>query len=70
MAVKEEPMAESVLEADVAKSRNQMQELVDRSEIADLVSRLGLWLDEKRFDYAPSIFVEDATATGRRSGRT
>ena len=54
-------MAESVLEADVAKSRNQMQELVDRSEIADLVSRLGLWLDEKRFDDAPSIFVEDAT---------
>jgi SnoaL-like domain len=39
-----------------------LQELIDRGEIAELVSRLGLWLDEKRFDEARSILTEDATA--------
>jgi hypothetical protein len=39
-----------------------MQELTDRQAITDLVSRLGLWLDEKRFDAAPTIFTEDVTA--------
>lgn len=39
----------------------QMQELADRAEIADLVSRLGLWLDEQRFDGARSILTEDIT---------
>ena len=39
-----------------------VQELIDRSEITDLVSRLGLWLDEKRWDEARSILTEDATA--------
>jgi hypothetical protein len=39
-----------------------LQELTDRSEITELVSRLGVWLDEKRFDEARSIITEDATA--------
>ena len=39
-----------------------LQTLVDRSEIADLVSRLGLVLDEGRFDEMRSLLVEDATA--------
>jgi len=39
-----------------------LQELVDRSEITELVSRLGVWLDEKCFDEARSILTEDATA--------
>jgi SnoaL-like domain len=39
-----------------------LQELIDRGEIAELVSRLGLWLDEKRFDEARSILTEEATA--------
>jgi hypothetical protein len=39
-----------------------LQELIDRSEITELVSRLGVWLDEKRFDEARSILTEDATA--------
>jgi hypothetical protein len=29
-----------------------LHDLTDRREIADLVSRLGLWLDEGRFDEA------------------
>jgi hypothetical protein len=34
----------------------------DFHEIAQLVDRLGLWLDEKRFDEACLILTEDATA--------
>jgi hypothetical protein len=38
-----------------------MQELMDRQAIADLISRLGLWLDEKRFDEARSVLTEAVT---------
>jgi len=55
-------MAEFVAQGDVAQSRHRVQELLDRTEITDLISRLGLWLDEKRFDDARSILTEDATA--------
>src|SRR5262249_13022058 len=40
----------------------ELKELLDRHEIAGLVDRLGLWLDEKRFDEAPTILTEHATA--------
>jgi 3-phenylpropionate/cinnamic acid dioxygenase small subunit len=36
-----------------------MPDLADRLAITDLVSGLGRWLDEKRFDEAPTIFVDD-----------
>ncbi|HEV7720475.1 MAG TPA: nuclear transport factor 2 family protein [Iamia sp.] len=36
--------------------------LADRSEIADLVNRLGRVLDEGRFDEMRSLLVEEATA--------
>ncbi len=45
--------------AEDVQLRRQLGELLDRNEIASLVSRLGLLLDEKRFDDAPSIFTED-----------
>jgi 3-phenylpropionate/cinnamic acid dioxygenase small subunit len=38
-----------------------IHDLTDRREITDLVSRLGLWLDEGRFDEAPSILIDDVT---------
>lgn len=47
------------------------QELTDRAELIDLVSRQGLWLDERRFDESASIFTPDATvstAGGRAEG--
>jgi 3-phenylpropionate/cinnamic acid dioxygenase small subunit len=47
---------------DATESRRLLQELVDRNEITDLVSRLGVWLDDKQFDDAPSILTEDASA--------
>lgn len=36
--------------------------LQDRAEIEDLVHRLGVYLDERRFDDLRGILVEDATA--------
>jgi hypothetical protein len=39
-----------------------LQQLADRSEITDLVNRLGVVLDEGRFDEMRSLLVEDATA--------
>jgi hypothetical protein len=38
-------------------------ELADRLAITDLVSHLGLWLDEKRFDDARSVLVEDVSVS-------
>ena len=38
-----------------------LQGIFDRQAIADLISGLGLWLDEKRFDEARSILSEDVT---------
>lgn len=55
-------MVDARQNADVAQFERLLRELTDRNEITDLVSRLGLWLDEKRFDEAPSIFTEDAAA--------
>jgi hypothetical protein len=50
----------------------KVQQLVDRNEITDLVSRLGVSLDEGRFDELQSFLVEEATAStpgGAREGR-
>lgn len=49
------------------------QELTDRADLTDLVSRQGLWLDERRFDESASIFTSDATVEtqgGRAEGLT
>ena len=35
----------------------------DRQEITDLISRLGRWLDDKRFDAARSVLTEDVTVS-------
>lgn len=48
-----------------------LQDLTDRQAITDLVSRLGLWLDEKRFYDTEALFTEDvtvATPGGRAHG--
>ncbi|WP_433178709.1 nuclear transport factor 2 family protein [Actinoallomurus sp. CA-150999] len=37
-------------------------ERTDSAELVALVTRLGIWLDEKRFDEARTIFTEDAAA--------
>lgn len=52
-------MVDAIENADVAQLRRYLRELADRNEIVDLASRLGLWLDEKRFDEAGTVFTED-----------
>jgi len=39
----------------------QISQIGDRQAIADLIARLGLMLDEKQFEDAPSILVDDVT---------
>ena len=40
-----------------------LQEMVDRQALADLISRLGLMLDQKRFAEAKSVLTEDIVVT-------
>ncbi len=53
-------------------SADQMlHDLADRIELTDLVSRLGYWLDDKRWDEASSILTEDvsvSTSSGSTNG--
>ena len=37
----------------------QLQEMIDRQAIADLISRLGQMLDQKSFENATSVLTED-----------
>src|SRR5262245_59391446 len=46
---------------NMEKSMSQLQELLDRSDLTNLVSRLGVWLDEKRWEEARSVLTEDVT---------
>jgi hypothetical protein len=48
---------------DAGRFEHQVAELVDRNEITDLVYRLGVSLDEGRFNDLRSIFTEDSTAS-------
>jgi hypothetical protein len=53
-------------------TESAVRDLIDRMEIADLVTRLGMALDEGRFDEMAELLVEDATARtpgGRAEGR-
>jgi hypothetical protein len=57
--------------ANSSSANQELRDLADRIELTDLVSRLGLWLDEKRFDDANSILTEDVwvrTSTGSVEG--
>jgi SnoaL-like domain len=56
-----------------ADSQRTLQELYDRMEITDLVYRLGVCLDEGRFDDMRDLLAEDATVKtpgGEASGRS
>lgn len=51
---------------------DRLQEFADRADLAHLLARQGLWLDELRFDETAEIFTADATATtpgGQAKGR-
>jgi ketosteroid isomerase-like protein len=44
---------------EIETLRREVQALTDRQAVADLIDRLGLWLDEKRFAEARAILAED-----------
>jgi hypothetical protein len=48
-----------MIDHDTATLPPATRELVDRSEVTDLISRLGVWLDEQRIDDLGAIFTED-----------
>jgi SnoaL-like domain len=56
-------MNSAIPQDNPTESQRRLQELIDRTEITDLVSRLGIWLDDKRWDEARSILTEDVTAS-------
>ena len=43
-----------------------IRELADRSELADLVSRHSLWIDEQRYDESDRLFTADVVVQSRR----
>jgi hypothetical protein len=50
---------------------SRLQELADRADLAELVARLGQWLDEQRFDGAAALLTSDAvvrTQSGQSRG--
>ena len=40
--------------------------LADRAELADLVARHSLWIDERRYDETDRLFTEDVVVTSPR----
>jgi SnoaL-like protein len=45
--------------AELETLRAELRALQDRQAVTDVVDRLGLWLDEKRFDEAREILTDD-----------
>ncbi|MFL1381645.1 MULTISPECIES: nuclear transport factor 2 family protein [unclassified Nocardiopsis] len=43
-----------------------VRELADRAELADLVARHSLWIDEGRYDESDRLFTEDVVFTSAR----
>ncbi|WP_350280013.1 nuclear transport factor 2 family protein [Kribbella sp. HUAS MG21] len=43
-----------------------LRELIDRAELADLVARHSLWIDEQRYDESDQLFTEDVVVESRR----
>jgi hypothetical protein len=63
------PMSTNV---NAQQQQQQVQDLVDRTEITDLVYSLGAFLDERRFDDMRSLLVDEATVRtpgGTAAGR-
>jgi SnoaL-like domain len=55
-------MTRDALVRDATQLGRQLQQIGNRSAVTDLVNRLGVWLDEKRFDEVRSIFTENAAS--------
>ncbi|GAB3656837.1 nuclear transport factor 2 family protein [Glycomyces tarimensis] len=44
----------------------RIQDLADRAELADLVARHSLWIDERRYDESDRLFTDDVVVTSLR----
>lgn len=47
-------------------SETLLRTLADRAELADLVARHSLWIDERRYDETGRLFTEDVVVTSPR----
>ncbi|GAA3079923.1 hypothetical protein JOF29_004874 [Kribbella aluminosa] len=47
-----------------------LRELIDRSELAELVARHSLWIDELRYDESEQLFTDDIAVTSLRGEAT
>ncbi|MEU0514350.1 nuclear transport factor 2 family protein [Amycolatopsis sp. NPDC006125] len=47
-------------------TETRIRELADRAELADLVARHSLWIDERRYDETDRLFTEDVVVTSAR----
>ena len=47
-----------------------LRELADRSELAELVARHSLWLDELRYDESEQLFTDDVVVKSLRGEAT
>jgi ketosteroid isomerase-like protein len=43
-----------------------LRELADRAELADLVARHSVWIDESRYHETSRLFTDDVVVTSRR----
>ncbi|GAA5165554.1 MULTISPECIES: nuclear transport factor 2 family protein [Amycolatopsis] len=50
----------------MSTTENLTCELADRAELADLVARHSLWIDESRYDETARLFTEDVVVTSPR----
>jgi hypothetical protein len=50
----------------MSSTETLVRELSDRAELAELVARHSLWLDERRYDETSQLFAEDVVVTSRR----
>jgi hypothetical protein len=47
-------------------TETMVRELADRAELADLIARHSLWIDEARYDETDRLFTSDVVVTSRR----
>jgi len=50
----------------VTSTDSLIRALADRAELADLVARHSLWIDESRYDETDRLFTEDVVVTSPR----
>jgi hypothetical protein len=50
----------------MTSTENLIRDLADRAELADLVARHSVWIDESRYDETDRLFTDDVAVTSPR----